>query len=180
MILGHGCQEEVSVSVLMYTRGYSPVVLGSCPVTYRENLTCKLSRFLVNHTECITASSHKVLLDKFGLTIKELQSLDNDLTMAIAHEELPSTWNILGSYSEGGKILFLVGRLLVVTSCIGQSRVSQHFIEGFQPFCFILWLWWKVVWEGYSEIWYEPRSFKNNCGYCNLVSPEDFCTLTHC
>nr|XP_038026757.1 rho guanine nucleotide exchange factor 28 isoform X5 [Anas platyrhynchos] len=101
LVPGHGCQEEVSVSVLMYTRGYSPVVLGSCPVTYRENLTCKLSRFLVNHTECITATSHKVLLDKFGLTIKELQSLDNDLTMAIAHEELPSTWNILGSYSEG-------------------------------------------------------------------------------
>ncbi|XP_035165912.1 rho guanine nucleotide exchange factor 28 isoform X1 [Oxyura jamaicensis] len=101
LVPGHGCQEEVSVSVLMYTRGYSPVVLGSCPVTYRENLSCKLSRFLVNHTECVSATSHKVLLDKFGLTIKDLQSLDNDLTMAIAHEELPSTWSILGSYSEG-------------------------------------------------------------------------------
>ncbi|NXK47330.1 ARG28 factor, partial [Chauna torquata] len=100
LVPGHGCEEVVSVSVLMYTRGYSPVVLGSCPITYRENLSCKLSRFLVNHTECVNAASHKVLLDKFGLTIKDLQSLDNDLTMAIAHEELPSTWNILGSYSE--------------------------------------------------------------------------------
>ena len=82
------------------------MVLGSCPVTYRKNLSCKLSRFLVDHAECITAASHKMLLDKFELNIKDLQSLDNDLMMAVAHEELPSTWNILGSCSEGGKILF--------------------------------------------------------------------------
>ncbi|XP_076219499.1 rho guanine nucleotide exchange factor 28 isoform X6 [Aptenodytes patagonicus] len=101
IVPGHGCQEAVSVSVLMYTRGYSPVVLGSCSVTYRENLSCKLSRFLVDHAECVTAASHRLLLDKFGLRIKDLQSLDNDLMMAVAHEELPSTWNILGSCSEG-------------------------------------------------------------------------------
>ncbi|NXL49180.1 ARG28 factor, partial [Podilymbus podiceps] len=101
IVPGHGCQEAVSVSVLMYTRGYSPVVLGSCPVTYRENLSCKLSRFLVDHAKCVTAASHTMLLDKFGLKIKDLQSLDNDLMMAVAHEELPSTWNILGSCSEG-------------------------------------------------------------------------------
>ncbi|KAM6227507.1 rho guanine nucleotide exchange factor 28 isoform 7-T8 [Spheniscus humboldti] len=101
IVPGHGCQEAVSVSVLMYTRGYSPVVLGSCSVTYRENLSCKLSRFLVDHAECVTAASHRLLLDKFGLKIKDLQSLDNDLMMAVAHEELPSTWNILGSCSEG-------------------------------------------------------------------------------
>ncbi|KAK2521278.1 Arhgef28 isoform B [Columba livia] len=101
VVPGHGCQEAVSVSVLMYTRGYSPVVLGSCPVTYKENLSSKLSRFLVDHAEHVTAASPKMLLDKFGLRIKDLQSLDNDLMMAIAHEELPSTWNILGSGSEG-------------------------------------------------------------------------------
>ncbi|XP_075597284.1 rho guanine nucleotide exchange factor 28 isoform X3 [Balearica regulorum gibbericeps] len=101
IVPGHGCQEAVSVSVLMYTRGYSPVVLGSCPVTYRENLSCKLSRFLVDHAECVTAASHTMLLDKFGLRIKDLQSLDNDLMMAVAHEELPLTWNVLGSCSEG-------------------------------------------------------------------------------
>jgi len=89
----------------MYTRGYSPVVLGSCPVTYRENLSCKLSHFLVDHAECVTAASHKMLLDKFGLRIKDLQTLDNDLMMAVAHEELPSTWSILRTCSEGGKFL---------------------------------------------------------------------------
>ncbi|KFQ45932.1 Rho guanine nucleotide exchange factor 28, partial [Nestor notabilis] len=101
IVPGHGCQEAVAVSVLMYTRGYSPVVLGSCPVSYRENLSCKLSRFLVDHAECVTAASHELLLDKFGLRKKDLQSLDNDLMMAVAYEDLPSTWNILGSCSEG-------------------------------------------------------------------------------
>ncbi|NXN35409.1 ARG28 factor, partial [Rhinoptilus africanus] len=97
---GHGCQEAVSVSVLMYTRGYSPVVLSTSPVTYTENLSCKLSRFLVDNAERVAAAGHKMLLDKFGLGIEDLQSLDNDLMMAVAHEKLPSTWNILGS-SEG-------------------------------------------------------------------------------
>ncbi|XP_014820594.1 PREDICTED: rho guanine nucleotide exchange factor 28 isoform X4 [Calidris pugnax] len=118
IVPGHGCQEAVSVSVLMYTRGYSPVVLGSSPVTYRENLSCKLSRFLVDHAESVTAASHKMLLDKFGLRIKDLQSLDNDLMMAVAHEELPSTWNILGSCSEEPKhketLLHLVMKLGLV------------------------------------------------------------------
>ncbi|NXA88025.1 ARG28 factor, partial [Melanocharis versteri] len=100
IVPGHGYQEAVSVSVLMYTVGFSPVVLGSCPITYRENLSCKLSRFLVDHAECVTATSHKLLLDKFGLRMKDLQSLDNDLMMAVAYEKLPSTWNILGSCRE--------------------------------------------------------------------------------
>ncbi|XP_009953140.1 PREDICTED: rho guanine nucleotide exchange factor 28, partial [Leptosomus discolor] len=118
IVPGHGCQETVSVSVLMYTRGYSPVILGSCPITYRENLSCKLSHFLVDHAECVTAASHKMLLDKFGLRIKDLQSLDNDLMMAVAHEELPLTWNILGSCSEEPKrketLLHLVMKLGLV------------------------------------------------------------------
>ncbi|KAM7025813.1 rho guanine nucleotide exchange factor 28 isoform 7-T9 [Acridotheres tristis] len=101
IVPGHGHQEAVSVSVLMYTVGFSPVVLGSCPITYRENLLCKLSRFLVDHTECVTTTSHKLLLDKFGLRMKDLQSLDNELMMAVAYEELPSTWNILGSCPAG-------------------------------------------------------------------------------
>ncbi|XP_040434932.1 rho guanine nucleotide exchange factor 28 isoform X2 [Falco naumanni] len=122
IVPGHGCQEAVSVSVLMYTRGYSPVVLGSCPITYRENLCCKLSRFLVDHAECVTASSHKMLLDKFGLRREDLQSLDNDLMMAVAHEELPLTWNILGSFSEEPKCK---ETLLHLVMKLGLVKLSQ-------------------------------------------------------
>ncbi|XP_017596139.1 PREDICTED: rho guanine nucleotide exchange factor 28 [Corvus brachyrhynchos] len=118
IVPGHGYQEAVSVSVLMYMVGFSPVVLGSCPITYRENLSCKLSQFLVDHAECVTTSSHKLLLDKFGLRMKDLQSLDNDLMMAVAYEKLPSTWNILGSCPEESEqketLLHLVMRLGLV------------------------------------------------------------------
>ncbi|KAJ7399005.1 hypothetical protein BTVI_119276 [Pitangus sulphuratus] len=51
--------------------------------------------------ECVTATSHKLLLDKFGLRVKDLQLLDNNQMMAIAYEELPSTWNTLGHCPEG-------------------------------------------------------------------------------
>ncbi|XP_062468436.1 rho guanine nucleotide exchange factor 28 isoform X4 [Pezoporus occidentalis] len=121
IVPGHGCQEAVAVSVLMYTRGYSPVVLGSCPVNYRENLSCKLSHFLVDHAECVT--SHELLLDKFGLRTKDLQSLDNDLMMAVAYEELPSTWNILGSCSEGEPIH--KETLLHLVMKLGLVKLSQ-------------------------------------------------------
>nr|XP_005288314.1 rho guanine nucleotide exchange factor 28 isoform X5 [Chrysemys picta bellii] len=100
IIPGHGCQETVSVSVVMYTKGYSPVTLGCCYVTYKQNLSCKLSHFLVSHFDCVTSTSHQTLLNKFGLTVEDLQSLDHDMMLAIAHEELPPTWNVLGNCSE--------------------------------------------------------------------------------
>lgn len=74
----------------MGTVGFSPVVLTqvlTC-VTDRENLSCKLSHILVDHPQCVTATSHQLLLDKFGLRMKDLQSLDNDLMMAAAYEKL--------------------------------------------------------------------------------------------
>ncbi|XP_039400635.1 rho guanine nucleotide exchange factor 28 isoform X1 [Mauremys reevesii] len=119
IIPGHGCQEAVSVSVVMYTKGYSPVTLGCCSVTYKQNLSCKLSHFLVSHFDCVTSTSHQTLLSKFGLTVEDLQSLDHDMMLAIAHEELPPTWNILGNCSEDESnrketLLHLTGRLGLV------------------------------------------------------------------
>lgn len=105
------------------------MVLSSCPVAYRENLSCKLSPFLVDHSECVTTTSHKLLLDKFGLRMKDLQSLDNDLMMAVAYEKLPSTWNILGNCPEGGRVLFEVRKLLTVVWCTVQRRISHCFVQ---------------------------------------------------
>ncbi|NWX41049.1 ARG28 factor, partial [Steatornis caripensis] len=118
--------EAVSVSVLMYTRGYSRVVLGICPITYRGNLSCKLSFLLVDHAECVTAASDEMLLDEFGrwIRIKDLRSLDNDLMMVVACEELPSTWNTLGSYSEGEKPKHKENLLHLVMK-LGLVKLSQ-------------------------------------------------------
>lgn len=79
--------------------------------------------------ECVTATSHKLLLDKLGLRMKDLQSLDNDLMMAVAYAKLPSTWNVLGSCPEDGRVLFEVRKLLTVVWRTVQSRVSHCFIQ---------------------------------------------------
>ncbi|XP_033928600.1 rho guanine nucleotide exchange factor 28-like [Melopsittacus undulatus] len=89
-------------------------------VMFAERVSDNALRSIV--AECVTAASHELLLDKFGLRTKDLQSLDNDLMMAVAYEELPSTWNILGSCSEEPKhketLLHLVMKL-------GLIKLSQ-------------------------------------------------------
>ncbi|XP_048705262.1 rho guanine nucleotide exchange factor 28 isoform X5 [Caretta caretta] len=127
IIPGHGCQETVSVSVFMYTKGYSPVTLGCCSVTYKQNLSCKLSHFLVSHFDCVTSTSHQTLLSKFGLTVEDLQSLDHDMMLAIAHEELPPTWNVLGNCSEDESNH--KETLLHLTVRLGLVKLSQFLLS---------------------------------------------------
>uniref|UniRef100_A0A674J0B5 Rho guanine nucleotide exchange factor 28 n=1 Tax=Terrapene triunguis TaxID=2587831 RepID=A0A674J0B5_9SAUR len=127
IIPGHGCQETVSVSVVMYTKGYSPVTLGCCSVTYKQNLSGKLSHFLVSHFDCVTSTSHQTLLSKFGLTVEDLQSLDHDMMLAIAHEELPPTWNVLGNCSEDESNR--KETLLHLTVRLGLVKLSQFLLS---------------------------------------------------
>ncbi|XP_067425369.1 rho guanine nucleotide exchange factor 28 isoform X2 [Emydura macquarii macquarii] len=127
IIPGHGCQETVSVSVFMYTKGYSPVSLGCYSITYEQNLSCKLSHFLVSHFDCVTSTSHQTLLNKFGLTVEDLQSLDHDMMLAIAHEELPPTWNVLGNCSEDGSNH--KETLLHLTVRLGLVKLSQFLLS---------------------------------------------------
>uniref|UniRef100_A0A8C3XLP8 Rho guanine nucleotide exchange factor 28 n=1 Tax=Chelydra serpentina TaxID=8475 RepID=A0A8C3XLP8_CHESE len=127
IIPGHGYQETVSVSVFMYTKGYSPVTLGCCSVTYKQNLSCKLSHFLVSHYDCVTSTSHQTLLSKFGLTVEDLQSLDHDMMLAIAHEELPPTWNVLGNCSEDESNR--KETLLHLTVRLGLVKLSQFLLS---------------------------------------------------
>lgn len=179
IITGHGYQEAVSVSVLMGTVGFSPVVLTqvlTC-VTDRENLSCKLSHILVDHPQCVTATSHQLLLDKFGLRMKDLQSLDNDLMMAAAYEKLSWTWNILGKCPEGGRVVFEVGKLLVVVWCTAQSRVISLFCPVSLLLCFVLWLICKIVELGglIRDLVCAQRDKKDNNGYCNCLPIMFFC-----
>ncbi|XP_074138367.1 rho guanine nucleotide exchange factor 28 isoform X2 [Sminthopsis crassicaudata] len=99
-IPGHGFEETVSVSTCLYSEGYSPVTMGCCSIMYMDNVACRLSRCLVNQVGAFTCSSHQTLLDQFGLKVKELQALDEDLVLAMAHLELPLGWNVLGNSSE--------------------------------------------------------------------------------
>lgn len=101
----HGELEAVSVSVVMYPMEGTSVTLGSSSVTYKQDLACELASFLVHQVDCLSPTSHHALLSRFGLTTEELQSLDHDIMLAMAHEEmlmLP-TWNIIGKSLEDGR-----------------------------------------------------------------------------
>ncbi|XP_028913681.1 rho guanine nucleotide exchange factor 28 isoform X1 [Ornithorhynchus anatinus] len=96
---GHEFREMVLVSVCLYSDGYSPVTMGCCSVTYVDNVACVLSRLLMSQVGCLTSRSHQTLLGQFGLTVKDLCDLEEDLVMAVAHVELPPMWSMLGNSS---------------------------------------------------------------------------------
>lgn len=101
----HGEQEDVSVSVFMYTKEDIWVTLGSSSITYKQNTACELACFLASQVDCLTSSSHHTILSRFGLTAEDFQSVDCDVMLAMVHGEIPPTWNVTGNFPEDGKNL---------------------------------------------------------------------------
>ncbi|XP_030049144.1 LOW QUALITY PROTEIN: rho guanine nucleotide exchange factor 28 [Microcaecilia unicolor] len=124
---GHDSLETVSVSVCMYTKRYSPVIVGCGSITYVQDMACKLSNFLVSQVDSITSASHRTILDHFGLTVVDLHLLDHDVMMAMLHLSLPSTWNVLGKRTEGESAC--KESLLHLTSRLGLSELSRFLLS---------------------------------------------------
>ncbi|XP_076995586.1 rho guanine nucleotide exchange factor 28 isoform X2 [Tamandua tetradactyla] len=99
---GHGLRETVLVSVCLCSEGYSPVTMGSGPVTYVDDVACRLARLLVTQAGCLTACSHQTLLTPFALTAGQLPALDEELVLAMTHLEWPLGWTVLGDSSPQG------------------------------------------------------------------------------
>ncbi|KAM4707162.1 rho guanine nucleotide exchange factor 28 [Discoglossus pictus] len=97
---GHYCPESVTVTVCMYTPGYSPVIVACTSITYIKDTACNIAQFLKSHCDSLIPSSHETIIQQFGVTVKELQMLDRNMMLCLAHEEFTPAWNILGSYSE--------------------------------------------------------------------------------
>lgn len=91
------------VSVCLCSEGYSPVTMGSCSVTYVDDMACRLARLLVTQVDRLTASSHQTLLTPFALTVGVLPALDEELVLALTHLELPQGWTVLGNSSLAGE-----------------------------------------------------------------------------
>uniref|UniRef100_A0A4X2LKT6 Rho guanine nucleotide exchange factor 28 n=2 Tax=Vombatus ursinus TaxID=29139 RepID=A0A4X2LKT6_VOMUR len=125
-IPGHGFEETVLVSTCLYSEGYSPVTMGCCSIIYMDNVACRLSRSLVSQVGSFTCSSHQILLDQFGLKVKELQALDEDLVLAMAHLDLPLGWNILGNSS--GEVMAHMESLLHIATRWGLVKFSQFLL----------------------------------------------------
>ncbi|XP_053557395.1 rho guanine nucleotide exchange factor 28 isoform X2 [Bombina bombina] len=126
---GHNCPEGVTVTVCMYTHGYSPVIVACSSITYVKDMPCNIAHFLKSHCDKLTPVSHETILSHFGLTVKDLQLLDRNIMLCVAHEELTPSWNILGSYAE--KEGFCHETLLHLSMRWGLMQLS-HFLM-YQP-----------------------------------------------
>nr|XP_056704998.1 rho guanine nucleotide exchange factor 28 [Euleptes europaea] len=100
IIPAHGEEEDVSVCVVMYTKEGGPETLGYSSVTYKQNTASEVARFLRNQAGCLTPSSYCTLLSRAGLMAEDFQSLDHDITLAMAHKEIPPAWNVTGNCSQ--------------------------------------------------------------------------------
>nr|XP_033785168.1 rho guanine nucleotide exchange factor 28 isoform X2 [Geotrypetes seraphini] len=122
---GHDSLETVFVSVCMYTKRYSPVIVGCGSIIYVQDMACRLSNLLASQVDSVTSASHQTILDHFGLTVVDLHLLDHDAMMAMAHLSLPSTWNVLGKHAEGETTC--KESLLHLTARLGLLQLS-HFL----------------------------------------------------
>ncbi|KAM3939560.1 rho guanine nucleotide exchange factor 28 isoform 2-T2 [Leptodactylus fuscus] len=120
---GHNCPESVGVTVCMHTHGYSPVIVASTSISYERDKACSISHFLRSHCDSLTSSSHQTILEQFDVTLQELLSLDRNMMLCLAHEDL-TPWNILGSYSQSESLCHET--LLHLTMRWGLMELSHY------------------------------------------------------
>ncbi|XP_058024947.1 rho guanine nucleotide exchange factor 28 isoform X1 [Ahaetulla prasina] len=129
IIPAHREQEDVSVFVVMYGKENEFVILGSSFLTFKHDIACELACFLVSQVNCLTPSSHHTLLSQFDLIERDLQSMDHDIMLAMACEEIPSSWNIVGNSTEDESKC--KETLLHLAMRLGLVQLSQFLL--FQP-----------------------------------------------
>ncbi|XP_078420144.1 rho guanine nucleotide exchange factor 28 isoform X3 [Cetorhinus maximus] len=126
VVPGHDTLEDVTVSACMCTERNSVSILGCSKITYTEDIASKLAQVLVESADTVTCTSHLTLLERFGLTIEALQSLDEKMTAAIEHLELPPSWNLLGKWA--GQEIIRSETLLHVSVRLGLYKFSQFLL----------------------------------------------------
>uniref|UniRef100_A0A670Y2T6 Rho guanine nucleotide exchange factor 28 n=1 Tax=Pseudonaja textilis TaxID=8673 RepID=A0A670Y2T6_PSETE len=129
IIPAHREEEDVSVFVVMYGKESEFVILGSSCITFKHDIACELACFLVSQANCLTPSSHHTLLSQFDLIERDLQSMDHDVMLAMACEEIPSSWNIVGNSTEDESKC--KETLLHLAMRLGLVQLSQFLL--FQP-----------------------------------------------
>ncbi|MEE6458623.1 hypothetical protein FKM82_000364 [Ascaphus truei] len=126
---GHDCPESLTVTVCMYTQGYSPVIVGCSSLAYVKDIACNIAHFMKSNCDSLTPTSHQTIPNQFEVTVKELQFLDRNMMLCMAHEELIPTWNILGSSFDTDNVSHET--LLHLTTRWGLMELS-HFLL-YQP-----------------------------------------------
>ncbi|XP_033019615.1 rho guanine nucleotide exchange factor 28 isoform X4 [Lacerta agilis] len=126
IIPAHGEQENVSVSAVMYTKEGVLVTLGFASVAFKRNTAYELACFLMSQADCLTPSSHQTLLSRFALMEEDFQSLDHDVMLAMAHEDFPPAWSVVGNSS--GEESKCKETLLHLAMRLGLVKLSQFLL----------------------------------------------------
>ncbi|XP_059500782.1 rho guanine nucleotide exchange factor 28 [Stegostoma tigrinum] len=126
VVPGHDTLEDVTVLACTYTEAQTVSILGCSRITYIEDVASKLTQVLVESAGMVDCTSHLTLLEQFGLTREAAQSLDENMTAAIEHLELPPSWNLLGKWS--GKEINRKETLLHVSVRLGLYKFSQFLL----------------------------------------------------
>ncbi|XP_034784405.2 rho guanine nucleotide exchange factor 28-like isoform X1 [Acipenser ruthenus] len=126
VVPGHNQLENVSVTAYIYMTGHPIAVLARSSVTYIPDKAHELARFLVDHSHCLTASSHLTLLKRFGLSGEARGTVDDKTTLTLAHLEFPYSWNVLGS--QAGEELRPRESLLHLSVRLGLFNLSQFLL----------------------------------------------------
>ncbi|XP_055488114.1 rho guanine nucleotide exchange factor 28 [Leucoraja erinacea] len=126
VIPGHDILEDVTVSACMYTERHLLSILGSSQITYIQDVVYELAQVLIRSVDTVTCGSYLALLEQFGLTIEAAQSLDEKITAAAEHIELPPSWNLLGNWPD--QELIPRETLLHVAVRLGLYKFSQFLL----------------------------------------------------
>ncbi|XP_040277387.1 rho guanine nucleotide exchange factor 28 isoform X1 [Bufo bufo] len=124
---GHNCAESLSVTVCMHTHGYSPVIVACTSISYVRDKACSVSHSLKSHCDRLTSSSHQTILEQLDVTLQDLKLLDRNMMLCLAHEDLPPSWDILGSYSQSDSLCHET--LLHLTVRWGLTELSQYLLH---------------------------------------------------
>ncbi|XP_064413485.1 rho guanine nucleotide exchange factor 28 [Latimeria chalumnae] len=127
IVPGHDSLETVLVTACVHTEGTSFLALGCSTITYVQDKAHELSQFLASHVDCITSTSHLTVLAQFGLSVEDVQSLDENVTLAMAHLDMPSPWTVLGNWS--GEELNHRETLLHLTARLGLVKLTKFVLS---------------------------------------------------
>ncbi|XP_015194701.2 rho guanine nucleotide exchange factor 28 isoform X2 [Lepisosteus oculatus] len=127
VVPGHNTLEDVSITGYIYTEGNPVSPVGKASLLYVQDEAHELAQFLVEHSHCLSRTSHQEVIARFGLLEENRRrKTDEKVTMAMANFEFPYTWNILGS--QAGEEPKPRESLLHLAVRLGLIRLSQFLL----------------------------------------------------
>ncbi|XP_048016831.1 rho guanine nucleotide exchange factor 28 isoform X2 [Megalobrama amblycephala] len=98
IVPGHNQSEMVRVRAYIFTDD-AVMCVGVSSLTYMEDDAQELAEYLVTHSDCLSTTEHRDLIDRYGLKDSSTQAeMDERVTLALANLHTPH--NLLGQSAQ--------------------------------------------------------------------------------